>query len=93
MHIEAMVVLLQLPGIGSLKEKRARTRGIRDKWGKQAHLAVVESGFHDQWGQAEWMFVCLSSDRKLIDRTFSNIESNLQTGWDFVVTQIERARL
>ena len=92
-HIEAMIVALQVTGAKSIKEKRARTRGLRDKWGKTAHVAVTESGFQDDWGRAEWTFVSISNDRKLIDRTFASIEEDLQTGWDFMVSQIEKESL
>lgn len=92
-YIEALTVRLQIPSACSIKEKRARTKGLRDKWGKQVNMAVVESGYQDCWQEAEWTFVCAANDRAMVDRAFSKLEQDLRSGWDFVVTDIIRERM
>lgn len=93
MHIQLLTVQLQLPGCSSLKEKRSRTRCIRDKFKQLANVAVLESGLQDKHQSSEWSFVIVGLDKKLISQTQQAIETFLSTEMDAVVTDIQSERL
>ncbi|MGQ9426129.1 DUF503 domain-containing protein [Gilvimarinus sp. F26214L] len=90
MHIGLLSLSLQLPGCRSLKEKRGRLRGMRDRFGKLSNLAVSESGKHDVLDQAEWTFLSLSQDRAQIDRIFSAVDQYANSELDAVVLDVHR---
>lgn len=89
MRIELMTVKLFLPMVHSLKEKRSRVKKIREKWGKIKHLAVAESDYLDLWQISLWSFVAISSDKKMIDKTFAEIEQYMRHDGEYVVTDIK----
>jgi len=92
LHIELLVVQLHLPGAASLKEKRARTRGIRDRWGKLPQIALAESGALDQWQRAEWSFLILATDTPFLEKTMAKLEHDLAHNGDFIITEMVRER-
>ncbi len=93
MKIRLLVVDFHLPGCRSLKEKRHRTRGIRDRFGKQSNLAVAECDFQDDHQRARWAFVLLASDAGSLDRAASDLENRLELSVDGVITGIETNHL
>lgn len=90
MHIGLLTLTFQLPGCQSLKEKRGRLRGLKDRFGRLSNLAVSESGLHDVRDRAEWTFLSLSLDRAQIDRSFSRIEQYANSELDAVLTDSRR---
>lgn len=90
MHIALLNLTFQLPGCRSLKEKRGRLRGMKDRFGKLNNLAVSETGLHDVLDRAEWTFVSLGQDRGQIDRIFSSIEHYADSELDAVVLETRR---
>lgn len=93
MHIQLLTVQLQLPACNSLKEKRGRTRCIRDKFKQLSNVAILESGLQDKHQSAEWSFVIVGLDRKLIEQTQQMIETFLSTEIDAVITDIQSERI
>ncbi len=93
MKIRLLVVDFHLPGCRSLKEKRHRTRGIRDRFGRQPNLALAESAYQNEHQRAQWAFIILASDSKTLDRTVSDLEDRLETTVDGVIGGIETTNL
>ena len=93
MKIRLLVVDFHLPGCRSLKEKRHRTRGIRDRFAKRTNLAVAECDYQDEHRRARWAFVILSSDGKTLDRAVSDLENRLELAVDGVITNVENTPL
>lgn len=93
MKIRLLVVDFHLPGCRSLKEKRHRTRGIRDRFGKQPNLAVAECGYQNEHRRARYAFVLLASDGKSLDRAASDLEDRLEITVDGVIAAIETSHL
>ncbi|MGV1098582.1 DUF503 domain-containing protein [Thiovibrio sp. JS02] len=89
METVLMVVDFHLAGCRSLKEKRHRLSGIRDRFGKVSNVAVCESDFHDSLQQAQWSFVVIGLSRAKIDQTLAGIEQFLQTGVDAAIIGVE----
>ena len=93
MKIRLVVFDFHLPGCRSLKEKRHRTRGIRDRFGKHPHLAVAECDFQNDHRRARYAFVFLAFDGKSLDRAVSNLEDRLELSVDGVISAIESTHL
>ena len=90
MHIALLSLTFHLPGCLSLKEKRSRLRGLKDRFGKNTNLAVSETRHHDKHQSAEWIFVALVQERPLAEKLFSSIEDYANTQLDAIVTKVER---
>ncbi len=69
MQIGVLRVSFCLAGCRSLKEKRQRLGGLRERFGKQVNVAVCESNFQDMHDRAEWTFVAVALTGRLIDQT------------------------
>ena len=75
MHIAILTLRFHLEGCASLKEKRQRLSGLRDRFGRQPNVAVCESGEPDTMQSAEWSFVVVSGNRAMVDRQVAEIET------------------
>lgn len=90
MHIALLTMTFQLPGCQSLKEKRGRLRGLKERFGKSSNLAVSESAYHDVWDRSQWAFLSLGRERAQIDRAFSGVESFVNEEMDVIVIDVQR---
>ena len=90
MHIGKIKLSFRLTGSRSLKEKRRRLKGLRDRFGKSPSLAVCEIGGADSHQFSEWVFLACSMERALIDKNFSQIESFVSTSLDVQLLDIDR---
>ena len=75
MHIAILTLRFHLEGCASLKEKRQRLSGLRDRFGRQPSVAVCESDEPDAWQRAEWSFVVVAGTRAIVDRQVAEIET------------------
>lgn len=90
MQIGVLRVSFALPGCRSLKEKRQRLGGLRERFGKQVNVAVCESAFQDVHDRAEWTFVAAALSGRLIDQTLTEIENRIIETVDATVSGIDR---
>ncbi len=90
MRLGMLIVELRLPGCHSLKEKRHRLLGLRDRFGKQTNVAVCESDFQNEHQRAEWSFLAAASDRKVVEQTLQQIENHIESNIDAVVIDVQR---
>jgi uncharacterized protein YlxP (DUF503 family) len=79
-----------LPGCRSLKEKRQRLGGLRERFGRQVNVAVCESNFQDIHDRAEWSFVAVALTSRLIEQTLSDIEQRIVETVDANVAEFVR---
>ncbi len=89
MRVGMLIVEFQLPGCHSLKEKRSRLAGLRDRFGKQTNLAVCESDFQNEHQRAEWSFVAIGSERKVVEQTLRKVENHVESQVDAVIINIQ----
>lgn len=82
MALGYLTLRFRLPGCRSLKEKRQRLSGIRQRFGRHAHVAVCESAWQDDHKQAEWSFVVLGSDAGFVEKAIHAIEENIENTVD-----------
>ncbi|WP_426416901.1 DUF503 domain-containing protein [Aestuariirhabdus sp. LZHN29] len=63
MQIALLTLEFQLPGCGSLKEKRRRISGLRDRFGKSPQLAIAESAWADSHQRSQWTVLAMAATR------------------------------
>lgn len=90
MHLAVLSLNFHLPGCSSLKEKRHRLLGLKDKFGKIANVAVSEANYHDNHQRAEWHFVVMSQDKIVVEQQLAHIEKFASSELDAVVDNIQR---
>ncbi len=90
MRIGVLRVCFTLPGCRSLKEKRQRLGGLRERFGKQVNVAVCESDFQDAHDRAEWSFVAAALTGRLIDQMLGDIEHRIIESVDATISGIDR---
>ncbi len=73
MFIARLQTTFRLHGCSSLKDKRHRLSGLRDKFGSIKNIAVCENGANDALQFGNWSFVCTCNDKALIESSFSKI--------------------
>ena len=93
MNVSLLTVDFHLGGCRSLKEKRQRLSGIRDRFGKQTGVAVCESDFQDSHQRAQWSFVATANSADVVGRALSDIVNNLELNVDAVLTDVQQERL
>ncbi len=79
-----------LGGCRSLKEKRQRLKGIRDRFGRLVNVSVCESDHQDIHQRAQWSFVASASSSDVVDKTLMEIERNLQFSVDAELINVAR---
>ncbi len=85
-----LVLEFHLTGCTSLKEKRGRLGGLRDRFGRLPHVAVCESDFADSLQRAEWSFVALGHDVAFVSGTLQEIERDIVGRVDAVIARRRR---
>ncbi len=69
-----LVLDFHLHGCQSLKEKRTRLHGLRQRFGKSTAVAVAECGHQNEHGRAQWSFVATAADSRVAQRALQEIE-------------------
>jgi hypothetical protein len=88
--IAVLKVDFYLSGCRSLKEKRQRLNGLRERYGRAPNVAVCESAHQDLLQRAQWTFVAASASRDVVDRALTDIERNLQGTVDAELIEVWR---
>jgi uncharacterized protein len=90
MVIGLVRVSFLLPGCRSLKEKRQRLGGLRERFGRQVNVAVCESNYQDVHDRAEWSFVAVALTTRLVEQILADIEQRIIETVDANIAQISR---
>lgn len=89
-HLCVLTLQFHLEACDSLKDKRQRLSGLRDRFGRQTHIGVCESDFADELSRAEWTFVVIASTPQRIDQAVNDIDEFAATQLDAVI--VDRVR-
>ena len=92
-HILCLTIEFQLPACHSLKDKRRRLGGLREKFGSKPNIAVTESGWHDIHDRARWTFVIAGENQRLIESQQELIQTYASQSVDALVTHSSREYL
>lgn len=82
MHLAILNAEFYLHGCQSLKEKRRRLAGLKDKFGKHVNVAVCESDRQDRWQESQWTFAIMALNKQMIEKQASSIENHCRTQLD-----------
>ncbi|MEH6638569.1 MAG: DUF503 domain-containing protein [Porticoccaceae bacterium] len=89
MKLLCLTLDFHLPACRSLKEKRRRLNGLKDKFGSNPNIAVSESGFHDMHDRARWSFVIVGENSRIIDAQKEQIQEYANSMIDGFVTHCD----
>ncbi|HOK05760.1 MAG TPA: DUF503 domain-containing protein [Syntrophales bacterium] len=67
------IVVLLIPEVRSLKEKRGVLRKILKRTQNEFNISIAEVGDQDLWGKAEVGFSLVGNDRRLIDAKMDHV--------------------
>ncbi|MCJ8272726.1 MAG: DUF503 domain-containing protein [Psychrosphaera sp.] len=90
LNFKLLTLDFQLPGCQSLKEKRRRLGGLKDRFGKIPNLAVTESDHHDNHQLSQWTFVAIGNNANLLEKLFASVETHANTQLDAVIINCQR---
>ncbi|MEM8767764.1 MAG: DUF503 domain-containing protein [Pseudomonadota bacterium] len=82
MNIRLLTVDFHLGGCRSLKEKRQRLKGLKDRFGRAPNVAVCESDYQDVLQRAQWSFIATSANGDIAEKALSEILQSLQLSVD-----------
>lgn len=85
MIIGILTLRYHLEGCRSLKEKRSRLSGIRDRFGKSPNIAICESGLQDQHKSAKWSYLVTATDKTVVEASLAKIETYIRDYVDAVI--------
>ena len=88
--IGSLRIDFRLGGCRSLKEKRQRLAGMRERFGRMPNLAVFESDHHDVLNRAQWTFVAGAASAQVAEQLLAGIERDVQELVDAEVVDIRR---
>ena len=90
MYAEQLQLSFHLAGCRSLKEKRRRLSRMKDKFGRNANLALCESDFQDTHTRAQWSFVAISDSSVVTRQILDEIIRWTDEFLDATVVEIHR---
>jgi len=92
-NVRLLIVDFRLGGCRSLKEKRQRLKGLRERFGKATNVAVCESAFQDVLQRAQWSFVATAASGDVAERALSDILQALQFSVDAELIGVQQESL
>ncbi len=90
LKVAVLRALIRLPGCRSLKEKRSRVGGLRERYGRNPQLAVTETDHHDVHDLAAWAFVGAASSSVVVEQILTEVSSELPLRVDGEVVSLTR---
>lgn len=82
MNVRLLTVDFYLGGCRSLKEKRQRLKGMKERFGRSFSVAVCESDYQDVHQRAQWSFVATAASGDVAERALAEILQSIQTSVD-----------
>lgn len=90
MHIGLLTLDFHLEGCASLKEKRQRLSGMRDRFGRNSSLAISESDQQDNHQKSQWTCLALADSRRQTEKLLRLVEDYAQQNLDAVLYRTKR---
>ncbi len=73
---------IYIPYSHSLKEKRTRLSGLRNRLKNRYNVAFAELDYHQKWQRTKIGMVTLTNQKRLIDSLFSKIIADTEKNID-----------
>ena len=93
MNVRLLTVDFYLGGCRSLKEKRQRLKGMRERFGRNPSVAVCESDYQDAHQRAQWSFVATAANGDTAEKTLSEILQSIQFSVDAELINVAQETL
>jgi uncharacterized protein YlxP (DUF503 family) len=93
LRLGVLTVNFYLGGCRSLKEKRQRLQGLRERFGRTVNVAVCESDFQDSLQRAQWSFVATASSGVVVEQALTDILTSIQLSVDAELIDVQREML
>ena len=93
MNVRLLTVNFYLGGCRSLKEKRQRLTGMRERFGRSPSIAVCESDYQNAHQQAQWSFVATAANGDVTERALAEILQSIQLSVDAELIGVHRETL
>lgn len=90
MNVRLLTVSFYLGGCRSLKEKRQRLKGLRERFGRTFNVAVCESDYQDAHQRAQWSFVATAANGDVAERTLGEILQSIQMSVDAELVDVRQ---
>jgi len=81
---------LSLPACGSLKEKRAVLRSIKDRIRHRFNVSVAETDFQDVWTRAELSVALVATDGRFAESVLDKVDDFVERNARAVITRTRR---
>lgn len=81
---------LYFSGCRSLKEKRHRLKGLRDRLGKAVNVAVCESGHQNSHQRSQWSVIAAAADAVIVEKILADVERTVQFAVDGELIGVQR---
>jgi len=88
--IGSLNIDFRLEGCRSLKDKRQRLSGLRERFGRTPNLAVFESDYQDVLQRAEWTFVAGAASATIVEQLLAGVERDVHELVDAEVIGMHR---
>lgn len=82
MNVRLLTVDFRLGGCRSLKEKRQRLKGLKEKFGRAPNVAVCESDYQDVHQRAQWSFIAAAASGDVAERMLADILQSIELSVD-----------
>jgi uncharacterized protein YlxP (DUF503 family) len=92
-NVRLLTVDFRLGGCRSLKEKRQRLKGMKDRFGRTPNVAVCESDFQDVHQRAQWSFIAAAASGDVAERMLAEILQSLELSVDAELISVAQETL
>lgn len=89
MHIGCLRVVLHLPGVGSLKEKRSVIKSLIATSRSRFNVSIAEIGALDMWQSSAIGIVCVANDSAHVNRVMEKLIDTLESNPAVEVGEVE----
>lgn len=81
MHVAVLILHLQLPGCGSLKEKRSQIKPILSRLHREFNGSTVEIDRHDHWQETILACALVGNDAAILRKTLQEVQKFAERTW------------
>lgn len=93
MTIGLLEANFSIPEAHSLKDKRQVVRSMRDRVQSRFNISVGEVGKQDFWKSAQFAFVTVAGDKKIVEKRISELVNFLHSDPRLILLQVETSYL
>ncbi len=93
MNVRLLTVDFRLGGCRSLKEKRQRLKGMKDRFGRTPNVAVCESGYQNVHQRAQWSFIAAAASGDVAERALAEILQSIELSVDAELIDVAQETL